>query len=213
MMEVHAMEQGSEEWLAARRGIPTGSAMKALFTASHGLPKANSKQLISYAAELAADSFSGLPLSNEESFQGNWATARGHDLEPIARKEYNFSQDLEVIETGFVTDYGCGCSPDALVGDVGALEIKCLLSKAHTICVTEAIGGTVPADYYVQCQAESWICGREWTDLYFYHPHLPSYCIRVMASAEFQEKLVTQTRAVIAQRDLMMKALGKADDT
>lgn len=209
-MEIHDFAQGSEDWLAVRRGIPTASAMKQLFTVAHAVPKKPTAAILNYAAEMAADSFSGLPLSNEEGFQGNWATERGHELEPVARREYDFLQDDEVTEVGFITNHGCGCSPDALVGDEGLLEIKCLLAKAHTQAVAECVAGQCPADYFIQCQAQMWITGRKWCDLYFYHPHLSSAQIRVKADTEFFSLLETQTQLVIAERDKLINALDQA---
>ena len=209
-MQIHNHEQGSLDWYQARCGIPTASVMKQLFTATHALPKGVTQTILTYAAELAADYQSGLMLSVEEGFQGNSITDRGQELEPVARSNYAFENDVTVAEVGFITNHGAGCSPDGLVGDDGGLEIKCLLAKAHTKAVADCIEGTCPADYYVQMQTSLWITGRKWWDLYLYHPHLPSTQFRVEPSAEFFELLEKQTKLVLAERDKLVQALTKA---
>lgn len=208
-MQVHNVEQGTPEWHQLRLGIPTGSRLKDLFTASHKIGKGVTKSILSYAAELAADKQSGILLSDEEGFRGNKATDRGHELEPAARDQYTFETGLDVAQVGFVTNHGAGCSPDGLVGDDGCFEAKCLLAKGHTLAVAAA-HTECPADYYVQCQAEAWICEREWTDLYLFHPHLPCLKYRVMADEAFQKLLETQVALVIAERDKLVAALEKA---
>ena len=209
-MQIHDFEQGSFEWHQVRCGIPTASAMKQLFTGSHGIPKNVTGTMLTYAAELAADLQSGLPLSMEEGFQGNAITERGHELEPIAADEYAFATDTDPQKVGFITNHGAGCSPDRLIGENGLLEIKCLLAKAHTKAVADCVSGTCPADYYVQCMAQMWITGRQWCDLHLYHPHLPSYTFRVEADPEFFKKLEQQVAVILAERDRLVSALEAA---
>ncbi len=209
-MIVHDVEQNTPEWHQLRLGIPTASKIKDLFTAKHGIPKGLNKTILNYAAELAADKQSGKPLSVDENVSGLYATERGHNLEPIARRAYDLGQDEEVKQIGFVTNHGCGCSPDSLVGERGLLEIKCLLHKAHTLCVADCMSGTIPADYYIQCQAQLWMCDRDWCDLYFYHPELPKASIRINADAKFQALMVQQVQLLIETRDSLIDALEAA---
>ena len=209
-MEIHGHEQGSLAWHKSRLGIPSASAMKQLFTASHGLPKGVTKIILTYAAQLAADRHSGLPLNSTEGFQGSWATDRGNELEPVARNQYSFTQNVNVAQTGFITNKGSGCSPDGLVGDDGGLEIKCLLATAHTKAVADCIAGVCPADYYVQIQTSMWVTDRAWWDLYLYHPDLPSMDFRVEADLEFFKLLDQQVALVIGERDRLIAALVTA---
>lgn len=209
-MEIHNHEQGSPEWHKVRAGIPTASKMKDLFTASHALPKGTNKTMLNYAAEMAADHVSGLVLSSIEGFQGNSVMDRGHELEPVARNEYAFIVDEEVQQVGFITNHGCGCSPDGLVGDVGGLEIKCLLAKAHTLAVADCMANICPAEYYVQVMSSLWITGRDWWDLYFYHPDLPSKVLRIQPDPDFFKLLEQQVTVICRERDSLIKALDKA---
>ena len=212
-MKIYDFEQGSQEWHQSRCGIPTASVMKKLFTAKHAIPKGITGQVLNYAAQLAGDKQSGLPLSVEEGFQGNWATERGHELEGTAAMEYALETGTNVQAVGFITSIESLTGSDfvdRLVGDDGLLEIKCLLATAHTIAVAEASDGTCPADYYIQCQAQMWITGRQWCDLKLYHPHLPSKTVRVNADAGFQKLLQQQVDLVLTERDRLVGALEAA---
>ena len=72
------------------------------------------------------------------------------------------------------------------------------------------IEGECPADYYVQCQAQAWICERQYTDLYLFHPHLASVRFRVDADPKFQTLLAKQVALVIEERDRLIDALEQA---
>ena len=112
-------EQGTEEWLAARRGKPSASMFSKLITMT-GKP---SSSAIGYIDELVAEVITGEtePFSNSH-------TERGTALEPDARESYEFITDNEVLECGFIVDptFSYGCSPDGLVTEkgqsVGGLE-------------------------------------------------------------------------------------------
>lgn len=211
-MLVHNVEQNSKEWYDLRCGMPTASRIKELFTAANKVPKDVTKTMLTYAAELAADTVAGFPLSQEEGFQGNYATQRGHDLEGAARDEYTFIANAEVTQIGYVTDDDqiVGCSPDSLVGSNGLLEIKCLLAKAHTLALADIAERICPRDYYVQCQVQTWICERQWCDLYFYHPTLASAVWRVDADKEFHALIDQQVNLICDQRDKLALALRRA---
>jgi len=83
------LEQGSDEWLAARLGIPTASNFSKLITSTGK----KSTQLDGYARTLAAETLMGKP---EEGFKSGWMD-RGTELEPMARAWYEFQTDI-VIE-------------------------------------------------------------------------------------------------------------------
>lgn len=202
--EFHQVEQNSEEWLRLRAGIPTASEFKKLLT-SQGKP---STQIQDYAAVLAAELYAGKPL---ESWEGNQWTQRGHELEPEARASYEFIHDVEVVRVGFVTNYGAGCSPDSLVGDHGMLEIKCLSPWRHV----QALAywhkhRKCPPDYYPQTQGQLLVCEREWVDLRFHHPELPSLEIRIERAESYLDALLKQIAAVREQRDRLVEMLQEA---
>lgn len=187
-MKIHNVEQNTDEWYALRSKVfVTASEMSNLIT-SEGKP---SKSADDYACERAANMIAGKPL---ESWGGNAATQRGHELEPEARSLYEFEYDCDVEQVGFVTqdDLSVGCSPDGLVGQDGMVQIKCLYGKGHMKNILD-LGKKSPSTglskvvipYFVQVQCEMWVAEREWNDLWFYHPDLRSFRIRVERDDNF----------------------------
>lgn len=203
-MQIHDVDQNSDEWYSLRCGVPTASEFSNIIT-SAGAP---SKSLRPYAAQLAADAFAGMPL---ERWQGNQWTDRGHELEDRARAAYELAHGVDAVRVGFVTNYGAGASPDSLVGDAGACEIKCLSPKHHVLALAYVRKhGRCPTDYVAQCHGQILICERQWVDLWFWHPELPSVAVRVERDDEFQASLRKQIQAVIAERDQFMTILQEA---
>lgn len=201
-MQIHDVEQNSDEWYALRAGIPTASEFSKLVT---GTGK-KSTQADGYAATLAAEHYAGKPL---ERWEGNSATERGHEMEAQARATYEFTNDVEIVRVGFVTNHGAGCSPDGMVGDAGLYEGKAQLPKGHVETLAyHAKHGCVPPAYMTQCQGELWICEREWVDLDFYHPELPGLTVRVTRDEAYIRELIKQVQAVLEQRDKFLALLN-----
>ena len=82
-------EQGSEEWLAARLGIPTATGIKNIVTQSGQ----KSSGWVGYLAELIAESIEG----SSDGFKSN-DMQRGNELEPRARMAYEFETDNDVVQ-------------------------------------------------------------------------------------------------------------------
>jgi hypothetical protein len=203
-IEVHEIEQGTEQWHTLRAGLPTASEFSKLVT---GTGK-KSTQLFDYAATLAAELYAGKPL---ERWEGNSATERGHEIEPLARSNYEFQNDVEIVQVGFITNFGAGCSPDGLVGSAGLIEIKSQLPKGHvqTLAHYQKNGGP-PSGYLPQVQGQLLVCERDWCDLCFYHPDLPSLTIRVERDESYIRELVKGIQLVIEQRDELVSMLESA---
>lgn len=167
-MKVLTMKQGSPEWFAARRGIPTASQFSRIVT-----PKTLklSSQADGYMCELLAERF--LPPPPDSEPVTGWMT-RGTELEPLAIRWYEFDQDCEVEVVGFVlsNDGRVGCSPDGLVGTKGLIEIKAPKATNH-IANMLGSGGIDPA-YRLQVQGNIWLCERDWADEISFNPALPS---------------------------------------
>lgn len=203
-LEIHDCEQGSDEWHALRAGRPTASEFSKLVS---GTGKA-STQVAGYAATLAAEFYAGRPL---ERFEGNRATERGHEIEPEARSAYEFLNDCETVQVGFITNFDAGCSPDSMVGDVGLLEIKSQLAKGHVETLAyHHKHRKCPPGYYSQVQGQLLVCEREWCDLVFHHPDLPGLTIRVDRDEAYIRELLKGIKAVIAQRDELVAMLRGA---
>ena len=175
--------QRSEQWFELRRGIPTCSRFDQILTAARGEPSKSQETLIN---ELIAESIS----PPEQGFIRP-ATAEmeyGMKLEAEARCCYELEYaTLPVQEAGFILSV-CGLyggSPDALVGDVGGVEIKCPNASTHVGYVR---AGTLPNDYKCQVHGYLVVTGRDWWDFFSYARNLPPFYMRVTRD-DFTAKL------------------------
>ena len=135
----HQHEQGSEAWLAARKGCITGSRFKdCRDKLKSGGP---SKACIAYAQDTARERMGG---SAPAKFQ-NAAMRTGTEQEPLARLAYERRTGNLVEEVGFFTteDGMFGLSPDGLIDDDGVLEIKTMVIP--NVIALLALGGLVAA--------------------------------------------------------------------
>ena len=203
-MKIHNVEQGSDEWHKLRAGKPTASMFSSLITPKTRKP---SSGLETYAYELAAEKFAGGRL---DPWVGNVWTDRGHELEPEAFKEYNFSMNMPSVQIGFATndEETYGASPDRAIGDDGLLEIKCLKAENHVKNVTFVVEeGECPPDYFLQIQGEMFVTERDWVDLYLYHDVLPSLAHRVEPDIEIFGLLDELLPKLITRRDEIYEIL------
>jgi hypothetical protein len=161
------IEQGSDEWRAARLGIPTSSEFGAI------LAKGEGKTRRAYLYRLAAERLTGEPV--ETYSNGNMD--RGREMEDEARSAFIFQTGQDVTRVGFVRNGDNGCSPDALIGDDGGLEIK---SAAGQVQIARLLDGRLPPEHVAQIQGSIWICEREWWDFVSYCPRLPLLVVRVL---------------------------------
>jgi hypothetical protein len=204
-MQVHEVEQRSDEWYALRLGIPTASEFSKLVT-SKGEP---SKSAAVYAMSLAGELFAGASI---DAFEGNSWTDRGRELEDEALALYEFAADTQIKKVGFITDDDktMGCSPDALVGFEGMVEVKCLKAENHikSILYFQKNAHCEPK-YVQQTQGQMMIAESKWCDLVFFHPQLPMLKIRQEPDLMLQAALKLAIPKLLAERDVVLKAIQK----
>lgn len=160
------LEQGSDQWKAARAGKVTASRAKdARDKLKSGAP---SGKQASYAAQVAVERVAGKPL--DMTFE-NWQMREGHVQEPVARAAYEAATGNLVEEVGAIaTDDDCFLySPDGMVGDDGLVEIKTLFSPERIINIMA--DGDIQ-DFIDQCMFGLWLTGRKWIDLVIWCPAL-----------------------------------------
>lgn len=159
------IEQGSQDWLDARRGCITGSRFKdARDKLKSGQP---SKAALDYARDLARERVGGRAPAK---FQ-NAAMRTGTEQEPVARAMYEARTGYMVDEVGFfATDDGLfGLSPDGLIDDDGVVEIKTMVSSDTLFT---AVADADLSAYMDQCLGYLWLLGRKWVDLCLWTPDL-----------------------------------------
>lgn len=201
------VEQGSDEWLAARLGLPTASEMHCLLSDGRVCPPFGQGAL-TYADKLIYERFTG---QLEGSFGGNAATDRGHVIEPIAVQAYidsGHATAMDVIEAGIMLAKGVGASPDRLIGDDGGLEIK---SKDGKGMVTLLRNGKIDKAHITQMQINMWVSGRSWWDYFVYCDGLPPFYQRFAPDLKLHEKLDERVPQFLALLDELEQALITGD--
>ena len=160
------MQQRTDEWFAARLGKATASRMGDLMAktkAGYGASRSN------YLAELAIERLTGRPTERFTTA----AMAAGTEREPDGRSAYELDLNVMVEEIGFIGHpeiADSGASPDGLVDDAGAIEIKCPQQAAHFETLLTA---SVPEKYVKQIQWVLACSGRRWCDYVSFNPDFP----------------------------------------
>ncbi|WP_368655432.1 lambda exonuclease family protein [Castellaniella ginsengisoli] len=155
---IHTAPQGTADWLAARKGVITGSRFKdCRDRLKNGAP---SKKCIDYALDVAREREGGEAMQ----VYVNGAMRLGTEQEPYARAVYERKTGSLVEEAGFITtpDRLFGVSVDGLVGTDGIIEIKTMVSSDTLF--TAFVDGDISA-YVDQCNGAMWLLGRKWIDL------------------------------------------------
>lgn len=159
-------EQGSEGWKKARVGIPTGTGIKNIITASGKVSTAWN----SYLAELVAESIKGVP-DNDSLMSAD--IERGKRLEPEARAYFQLITGYDVEEVGGVflnENKELMISPDGLIPELkSGLEIKSPRLKNH---IEYILNNEVPAKYVIQIQSAMWVTG---CDSWIFMSYCPDY--------------------------------------
>ena len=179
------LTQGSDEWLAARRGIVTASVVGQLITAKTIKPASNDYSR-ALTMTLVAERITGW---TEPVFVSN-DMFRGNMDEPLARDLYSRTY-APVVEVGFMVrdDWGftIGYSPDGLVGDDGLIEVKSRKPKKHLATI---LADEVPIENMAQIQAGLLVSGRAWCDYLSYCGGLPMWRKRVTADERWADAIV-----------------------
>ncbi len=203
----HQHEQGSPEWLAARRGVVTGSRFKdCRAKLKNGQP---SNACLAYAYDVARERCGGMAPAK---FQ-NAAMRIGVEQEAHAVRLYEVRTGYLTEEVGFFTteDRMFGLSPDRLVDDDGVLEVKTLVSSDTLFTVLAA--GDV-SEYMDQCLGYLWLLGRRWVDLVLWAPDLQHMTVKRITRDEnaieaLEADLIAFARLVAENEAALRRVLGQ----
>jgi putative phage-type endonuclease len=160
------IEQGTNEWFAARIGKVTASRVADVLAKTK---TGYSTTRDNYMAQLVCERLTG---QKGDSFT-NAAMQHGTDTEPLARAAYEALHDVLVDEVGFIPHPSiimAGASPDGLVSDDGLLEIKCPNTATH---IETLLSQTVPGKYNTQMQFQMACTNRSWCDFVSFDNRLP----------------------------------------
>jgi len=200
------MQQGTEDWYAARCGKVTASRVADIIAKTKS---GYSTSRDNYLAQLVCERMTKKPA---ESFS-NAAMQWGTDQEPFARAAYESVKDVLVEEVGFVahpTIAGAGASPDGLVGDLGLVEIKCPNTHTH---IQTLLDQKVPEKYNTQMQWQMACTQRQWCDFVSFDPRMDEGLQLFIKRVEFHplyvQNLEKEVIEFLAEVDQKISQLNK----
>lgn len=164
------VEQGSDRWFELRLGIPTASNFATIMAT--GRDGGDSKTRAKLMRQLAGEILTGAPA---EDFK-NSAMSRGNQMEAEARDYYARTNFVEVRQVGFLrrklpSGTYVGASPDGLIGDRKALEIKSL--RPDLMIERLENGAAMPPEHRCQLQGILWVGDLEEIDLLLFFSGMP----------------------------------------
>ena len=166
-MIIHTSPQRSDEWKREKAGHFSGSKANDLLMK----PSTAGHQNLIY--QIAYERITGEMV---ETYQ-NQAMRDGTENEPIAREAYEMLTFNKVYEVGFMeVDSYIGASLDGIIGEDGAIEIKCPQWNTQMSYLESK---EIPKNYYNQMQFQMYVSGRKWIDFFSWHPKLPPLLKRV----------------------------------
>lgn len=165
------IEQGTDEWFQLRLGVPTASNFGKMMAS--GRDGEDSKTRTDLMYRLAGEIMTGRPA------EGKIVTAamqRGNDMEPEARDYYLQTHFADLRRIGFMrrklgTGRYVGASPDALIGDKRALEIKTM--APHLMIERLLKGNGMPPEHRPQVHGTMWVGDLEAVDLLIFYSGMP----------------------------------------
>jgi len=144
---------------------------------------------------------------------------RGVQLEPVAIRAWEMMSGLRADTVGYCTDESepyAGCSPDALVGNDGVLEIKCPRPALHLAHLqlgrkSNVCDGllSVPPQYRPQVLHTLLITGRHWLEWISYCEAFP-FSAQVMCIHVSRHEAITQ---ILEYGDALRSFLREVDKT
>lgn len=195
------MQQGTDEWFAARLGKVTASRAADVMTKKGSAARAN------LSAQLVLERITNTKGESFSSAAMQW----GVDQEPFARAAYEAHSGVWVDTVGFVqhpTIERAGASPDGLVGHDGLVEIKC---PNTATMIDTLLTGKVPSHYATQMQMQMACTGRAWCDYAVFDSRMPVkaqlFVKRVQRDQKFIDDLNQEIIAFLAEVEISYQFL------
>lgn len=179
-MKILRMEQRSDEWWAARSGLPTASSFNKIVTSTGK----KSAQWETYLFDLAYERVTG---TQEDTYMSA-EMLEGRVLEEEARWVFSAHLGVLVDQVGFcLSDDGrYGCSPDGIIDNRALLEIKC---PKWTTQVKYHIVGGLPYAYKQQVQGSLMVTGFDMCYFFSYNDGVKPFLLEVEREEDYIEEM------------------------
>ena len=207
-------EQGSQEWLDARKGRFTSSEIYRLMTDPRTKAAKEAGELSEGAKTYCFEKACAMAFGWEQPFDGNAATEHGNEWEPVALKHYEDMQEFTTVErTGFIP-YGdnTGGSLDAIEDGKRIIEVKCPHNQLNFYKFVA--DGEYPKQYYYQMQHLMAITGTKEARLVYFLPDLvaqaksPIYWLDVQIDEELVADMMQRIERAAKYRDEVIEDLN-----
>lgn len=209
MIEWSFAPQGTEEWLAARRGVITASNFK---LAKDRLKSGQrSKTALAYAMDVARERAGGTAPAKFQTA----AMRTGQEQEPVARmrREDEAGYLIELVGFAYTEDRKFGGSVDGLIDIEGIWECKAMVSSETLF--TAMVEGDI-SEYVDQCDGNMWLLGRKWCDLSLWCPDLQRlHTVRIARDDDrieaLERELLDFDKLVESYASRLRQVLGRQD--
>ena len=199
---MNEFEQGSEQWLQARKGRFTSSQIYKLMTEPRTKAAKEAGELSEGAKTYVMEKALELAYGCDFSFDGNDATQWGNDWEAEALATYEKQFFTTVERTGFIpdADFGGG-SPDGIENGDTIIEIKTPYNEKNFFEVVYT--GKYPKQYYWQVQDLMRITNCDSARLVYFNPHEGRkylYCFDIDRNADDIERIEEKLSEAVKMR-------------
>lgn len=187
MIIIDTIEQGSEEWIKEKLGIPSASNASQIISGDGK----KSTQRKGYLYTLAAESITKMRADSYKSA----AMEVGNEREEESRTLFEMVKDVEVEQVGMIykdEKKEFLCSPDGIIKRIEGLELKNVLPKTQ---VKYLLSGKLPPEYFVQVQSSLYVTGFKVWHFCSYSPSLRPLIIKVERDEDFIKKLEAELKS------------------
>lgn len=178
-------EQGSEDWMKLRCGMLTASNFAHAMASRKDGQESKTRTKLLY--QIAGEIITGIPAEN----YSNGYMDRGKVMEAEIRDQYAETTFEEVRQVAFVRNGKIGCSPDAMIGTDGVLEIKSM--APHLMIEHMVRGAGLPPEHRAQVQGCLLVTERAFCDVRIGYTGMPPLKFR----AERDEAYLRELRDAI----------------
>lgn len=200
------LEQGSDEWNQRRRAVLTASNISKILTPA----KLQITKSTGYLYNFCRQKLDDMPYGEFSTRH----TDRGHIEEEIALQIYE-AKHGGLKRCGFVENtlhgYKIGCSPDALIGDDGGVEVK---SFTPNVQFGNIIEDKIDNKHMLQVQMTLFVTQRKYWKLIYQSSGTEQIITHVLPDTEKQAKIKEACRDFYSRvDDVMEKYRTKILDT